>query len=210
MVISLLCGNSKDTPWPTVLGQDQFTEQMIHYLSFGTRGDFYRHIGDPYLAKKVNAPTFQEVLGGFNGYHDIPTGHVVSFVHVEPGQGVGRSTAALNASDFSKNPIAENTGYGYPSKGYGHGVLETPFPGLLLYHDSLIKHALKTGKSYDGTTKNMMEWVRTGGGAHLTEITPELVKRVEDWIQNPYDAEAWATAEAKKAGTHLKKGKRNV
>ena len=127
-------------------------------FNFGVRNAFYEALGDPSLAKKIGAPTDQEVLGGFNGYHNVPTGHVVSLVHVEPGQGKAYSTPGLNKIHGFDPPVAENIAYNYPSRGYGHGVLETPFPGLLLYHDALLKYAIEHGERYTGTTKNMMEW----------------------------------------------------
>ncbi|BDI33321.1 hypothetical protein CCAX7_53720 [Capsulimonas corticalis] len=80
----------------------------------------------------------------------------------------------------------------------------TPFPGQLLFHDALLEAALNTGKKYTGTTRNMM-YLQPKSSDYLAEMTPEILKRIEDWIENPYDAEAWAKAEAEKAGTHLNK-----
>ncbi|MEO7715851.1 MAG: hypothetical protein ABIY70_06605 [Capsulimonas sp.] len=178
-------------------------------LGFQARNIFYSGLGDPYLSGKIGVPNFQDVLGGFNGHHDIPTGYAVSLVRIEPGQGKGKTTAQLNKEKLYDRPIASHTAFDYPSLGKGHGEIATPFPAQLIFHDAVLNYAIKSGKKYDGSTHDLMFWL-TKGGIHLTEMTPAIAQHIEAWIKKPYDVEARSKSQAEKYQTNLPKEQRHV
>ena len=122
-------------------------------LSFDVRNRFQKIVGGPLAAKYGTVP-HQDVLAGFNDYHDVPTGHVVAALHIHPGQGKAKTAEQLG--------VTAHPSYPYASGGYGLGDFDKPFPASLVFDKPVRDYAAVNGKSYNGNPSSLNYWLPRG------------------------------------------------